>query len=121
MKGTQKTKTKPAGKVIRKGDKVMAITGDYKGKTGTVIRRYGDKATVTGLNLKKKHVRKTQENPKGGIVEIEKPMHISNLVICDSANKPVKIRTRTNKEGEKELYYLDNGKEVFYRNVKKTS
>jgi len=110
-----------ANKEIRKGDKVMAIAGNYKGQTGTVIQRFGDKVTVTGINMKKKHVRKSQENPQGGIIDIERPLHASNLAICSPTNQPVKLRKRINKDGDKELYYVDNGKEVLHRNMKKSS
>lgn len=119
-KEQEKTKMK-AAKEIRKGDKVMAIAGNYKGQTGTVIQRFGDKVTVTGLNMKKKHIRKSQENPQGGIIDIERPIHISNLAVCSPTNKPVKLKKRINKKGEKELYYTDDGKEVLHRNMKKSS
>lgn len=122
MKKLAKNSNKPnAGKTIRKGDKVIAIAGNYRGQVGTVIKRIGDKATVTGLNIKKKHIRKSQENPQGGIVDIEHPMHVSNLCVCDAANQPVKLRKRISKSGEKELFYKDNGKEVLHRSMKKSS
>lgn len=110
-----------AFKEIRKGDKVMAIAGNYRGQIGTVYKRDGEKLFVTGLNMKKKHVRKSQENPNGGIIEIEKPIHASNLALCTPTNQPVKLKKRVNKKGEKELYYTDDGKEVVHRNMKKSS
>lgn len=117
-----KTKeTQKPNKTIRKGDKVVAIAGNYKGQFGTVVRKEGDLVTVGGLNIKKKHVRKSQQNPNGGIIDIEKPIHVSNLMVCTSTNKPVKLRTRTNKAGERELFYLDEGKEVLHRAIKKSS
>lgn len=66
---------------IKKGDTVVAIAGDDKGKTGKVLQVIPGKGTaiVEGLNFVKKHMRATQENPQGGIVEKEAPMHVSNL------------------------------------------
>ena len=66
---------------IKKGDTVVAIAGDDKGKTGKVLQVITgkDTAIVEGLNFMKKHVRATQENQQGGIVEKEAPMHVSNL------------------------------------------
>ena len=66
---------------IKKGDTVVAIAGDDKGKTGKVLQVIPGKGTaiVEGLNFVKKHMRPTQENQQGGVVEKEAPMHVSNL------------------------------------------
>ncbi len=66
-------------KKIRKGDKVIAIAGNYRGQFGTVLSCVGERIVVQGLNIRKKHVKKSQQNPHGGIVELEKPIHVSNL------------------------------------------
>ncbi len=106
---------------IRTGDKVIAIAGNYRGQTGTVLSRDHDKAVVQGLNIRKKHVKASQDNPKGGILELEKPIHLSNLKACDSLDKPVKLKVRSNKSGERELYHTVDSKEVLYRSIKKSS
>jgi large subunit ribosomal protein L24 len=66
---------------FRKGDTVVAIAGDERGKRGKVLSVFPERgrALVEGLNLVKKHVRKSQDNPKGGIVDREAPLHVSNL------------------------------------------
>jgi len=66
---------------IKKGDTVKVITGDDKGKTGEVLQvlRKEEKVLVKGVNLAKKAVKPTEENPKGGFEFIEKPIHISNV------------------------------------------
>jgi len=66
---------------IKKGDMVQAIAGDDKGKTGKVLQVLpnGTRALVEGLNFVKKHMRKTQDNPQGGVFEKEAPIHLSNL------------------------------------------
>jgi large subunit ribosomal protein L24 len=66
---------------IKKGDLVEAISGAEKGKTGKVLQILpeSDRAVVEGLNFVKKHMRKTQDNPQGGVFEKEAPIHVSNL------------------------------------------
>lgn len=68
---------------IKKGDSVRVLTGDDRGKTGKVLQVTGDRALVEGLNFVKKHMRKTQDNPQGGVFEKEAPIHISNLKKTD--------------------------------------
>ena len=104
---------------MRKGDKVIAIAGNYRGQSGTVISRDGDKVTVQGLNVRKKHVKRSQQNPQGGIIELEKAIHISNLKICTEEGVPVKLHVRTTGKGERELFYHDRKKDVLYRSVRK--
>jgi large subunit ribosomal protein L24 len=66
---------------IKKGDLVKAICGDDKGKTGKVLQVLSgnQRALVEGLNFVKKHMRKTQDNPQGGVFDKEASIHISNL------------------------------------------
>ena len=66
---------------VRRDDVVMLIAGDERGKTGKVLRVLPLRrmAVVEGLNLVKRHVRKTQDNPQGGIVEKEAPLPVSKL------------------------------------------
>jgi len=73
---------------IKKGDTVKLLAGDERGKTGEVIQLFKSqsRAIVKGLNIVKKHQKPTKEN-KGGIVNIEKSIHLSNLHVIDSANK----------------------------------
>lgn len=110
---------KRESKKIRKGDRVMAITGNDRGQVGSVLRVIGDKAVVQGLNVRKKHVKASQANPRGGILDLEKPIHISNLRLCTEDDQPIKLKVRFDDQGERELYYKINGQEVLYRAVKK--
>ncbi len=66
---------------VRRDDLVLVISGDERGKTGKVLRVLPARrmAVVEGLNLVKRHVRKTQDNPQGGIVEKESPLPVSKL------------------------------------------
>lgn len=70
---------------IRKGDQVIVISGDDKGKTGEVVRVIPDKnrAVVEGVNMARKHVKATQ-NEEGGIQDMETPISISNLSLIDA-------------------------------------
>jgi len=108
-------------KWLRKGDKVVAIAGNDRGKSGTVLRRVKDRIVVEGLNVRKKHVRPTEENRQGGVVEFEMPFHISNVSACDGDGKAVKLRVRVADNGERELFYRSGEKEVLYRSIKRAS
>lgn len=105
-------------KKICRGDQVIALSGNNRGRVGTVLSLDGTKAIVQGLNVRKKHVKPTQLNPKGGMVDREMPIHISNLRVCVNG-KPVKLKTRITEGGAKELYYMDGETSVTYRTIKK--
>ncbi len=107
-----------SNKWIRKGDKVVVIAGNEKGSIGNVRAREGDRVIIEGLNIRKKHV-KPKQKMQPGIVEMESPIHISNISICDEEGKPVKIKAKSSKDGSKKLIYMEAGKEVLYRDLKK--
>lgn len=104
-------------KHIRQGDKVVVIAGNDKGKSGKVISRNEDRVIVEGINVRKKHAKKTQNAP-GSIIDKNMPMHVSNVKVVTPDGQPVKLRSRFNAQNEKELYYLNGDKEVLYRAVK---
>jgi large subunit ribosomal protein L24 len=90
---------------IRKGDKVMVLAGKDKGKTGKVVHVYPVKmrALVQGINMIKKHQRKSPKNPQGGMSLQEMPIHLSNLGLLDSASgKPCRIKTLIAADGSKQ-------------------
>jgi len=70
---------------IKTGDQVVVLAGKDKGAKGKVIKIIKDKdrVIVEGVNMIKKHVKPSTENPQGGIVEKEAPLHISNLAVVD--------------------------------------
>ena len=80
---------------IKKNDTVVAIAGAGIGKTGKVreVLPERGRAVVEGLNVVKKTLRKSQDNPQGGITEIEAPVDVSNLMLyCPNDKKGVKVR-----------------------------
>lgn len=105
-------------KKIRKGDTVIVIAGNSRGMSGTILSCMGEKAIVQGLNVRKRHM-KGQRNQPGQIVELERPIHISNLKLCDAKGNPIKLHVRTNDQGEREFYYNDGQQDVLFRPVKK--
>jgi large subunit ribosomal protein L24 len=79
---------------LRKGDTVQAMKGKDKGKKGRVLTVFVDKkkALVEGINMLKKHKRRTQKDQQGGIISIESPISLSNLmIVCKSCNRPVRV------------------------------
>jgi large subunit ribosomal protein L24 len=78
---------------IRKGDRVMVIAGDDKGKTGEVLQVLPDRnrAVVENVRVAKRHRKPTNDNP-GGIREISAPVHLSNLMLIDpKSGKPTRV------------------------------
>ena len=108
-------------KWMRKGDKVVVVAGNEKGRTGIVLRKKNDRVVIQGVNIHKKHVKRTEKAQRPTILEIEVPIHISNVRLCDDQDKPVRVRARITKSGEKELYYHQDKNEVVLRSVRKTS
>ena len=80
---------------IKKGDNVKIITGDDKGKTGNVIKVFPEvrKVLVKGINEKKKHQKPSREK-KGGIITIERPIDISNVIKLTDAKVEKKIEKK---------------------------
>lgn len=70
---------------ILKNDTVLIISGNYKGKTGKVLKVYPkeNRVIVEGVNIRKRHSKPTQNNPQGGIMEKEAPIHASNVMVVD--------------------------------------
>lgn len=102
-------------KWIKTGDKVIVISGNDKGKTGEVLARSKDSVVVRGVNVRKRHMRKTSQGA-GQIITREFPVNISNVNICSAEGNPVRLRARI-VEGAKELYYKDGSKEVVHRKI----
>ncbi|HOX40891.1 MAG TPA: 50S ribosomal protein L24 [bacterium] len=79
---------------LKKNDNVMVLTGKDRGKSGVIERVFPeqDKLIVKGVGLVKKHVKPSQKNPKGGIIDINMKVNNSNvMIICPSCGKPTKI------------------------------
>ena len=102
-------------KKIRKGDKVIVISGKDKGKQGTVSNLLSDgKCYVSGIKIVKKH---TKPNPQagiqGGIVEKESPVDLSNIAIFNpSSKKQDKVSIQVLEDGKKIRTFKSSGKEI---------
>lgn len=89
---------------IKKGDNVLLITGKDKGKSGKVLKVFPrkERLIVEGLNRIKRHTRPSRKNQQGGIIEMEAPLHISNvMIVCPSCNKQTRIGATFLKDGTK--------------------
>lgn len=94
---------------IKKNDDVIVITGKDKGKTGKVLSSNGDKVVVQGINMAKVHKKPTMNTP-GQIVEVEKPIHVSNVSLMEDG-KAVKVRFEI-KDGKKVRVSKKSGNKV---------
>ncbi|MBF0330655.1 MAG: 50S ribosomal protein L24 [Candidatus Omnitrophica bacterium] len=89
---------------IKRDDKVIVIAGKDKGKAGKVIKVFAseNQVVVENVNLMKKAVKKGDQYPNGGFVEVERPIHISNVMLADSkSNKPSRFKANVLKDGSK--------------------
>jgi large subunit ribosomal protein L24 len=104
---------------IRKGDRVLVIAGNSKGQTGTVLGFKENRVYVQGVNMCKKHVKRSEQNKKGGTIEVEASLHVSNVALCDENGQRLKVAVAVDASGDRALTYVDNGKDVVYRSLKK--
>lgn len=84
------------GLTIKRGDTVMVIAGNDKGKIGKVLAVYPKtmRVLVEGVNVRKKHVRPSPRYPQGGIISKEMPIHYSNVMLIDSNGRPTRVSIR---------------------------
>jgi large subunit ribosomal protein L24 len=95
---------------VKKGDVVEIIAGEHKGATGRVLRVMPEKnrVVVQGHNIVKKHVRPSRKNPQGGRINVEQPIHISNVLpVNPKSSKGSRVRYRVDQRGGKKRLAVD--------------
>jgi len=100
---------------IKKGDTVYVNTGEYRGQQGRVLEVMPkqNKALVEGVNLVSKHTKPNSDNPQGGIIKKEAPVHLSNLMIVDpSTGEPTRIGRKRNQNNKLVRYSKKSGEEI---------
>ena len=100
---------------IVKGDRVRVIRGNFRDMEGNVLRVLRDsrRVVVEGVNMRKRHERPTQNNPEGGIITFEAPIHVSNVMLVDPASgDPSRIRIRVEADGTKERIAVRSGNPI---------
>ena len=99
---------------IKKGDRVVILTGKDKGKTGNVTRVWPKecRVLVEGINIVQRHTRPTQLDPQGGIKNKEAPLHLSNVAIVDANGKPTRVGFRV--DGDKKVRFAKSTGEVIH-------
>jgi large subunit ribosomal protein L24 len=100
---------------IKKGETVSVNAGEDKGKTGRVLSVLvkEQRALVEGINMVSKHTKPNAQNPQGGIVKKEAPIHISNLNVVDpKSGKPTRIGRKENEKGVLVRYSKKSGEEI---------
>ena len=97
---------------IKKGDRVVLLSGKDKGRQGTVTRVLpkDERVFVSGLNLVQRHTKPSNTDPQGGIKTKEAAVHVSNVAIVDSAGNPTRVGFRV--EGDKKVRYAKSTGEV---------
>lgn len=98
---------------IKKDDLVKVVSGGSKGKIGKVSKIIGDKVWVENVNLRERHIRPNQINPRGGKKKIQLPINISNLaLVIDGKEQTGKISYKVSDKGEKARIVKSTGKEL---------
>ena len=100
---------------IKKGDTAFVNAGEYKGQKGRVleVNRATNRAIVEGINMISKHTKPNAQNPDGGIVKQEAPVHISNLMLFDpSSGAPTRIGRKADDKGKLVRYSKKSGEEI---------
>jgi large subunit ribosomal protein L24 len=100
---------------IKKGDTVVVLAGDDKGKTGKVLKVLVEKerALVEGLNMVSKSAKPSAQSPQGGIVKQEAPIHISNLSLIDpKTKKATRVSIKKTDDGKKVRIAKKSGEEI---------
>ena len=98
--------------IIRRGDRVKVIRGNFAGTEANVLRvlPQENRVVVEGVNMRKRHMRPTQENPEGGIVSFEASIHASNVMLIDPASgEPTRVRSRVDADGTRERIAAKSG------------
>ena len=97
---------------IRKGDRVVVLTGKDKGRQGSVSKVFPkeSRVLVDGLNMVQRHTRPSQGDPQGGIKNKEAPLHVSNVAVVDSKGKPTRVGFRM--DGDKKVRFAKTTGEV---------
>ncbi len=96
---------------VKKGDMVEIIAGDHKGATGRVLRVLPEKKSIVvqGYNIAKKHVRPSRRNPQGGRINIEQPIHISNVLpVNPKSSRGSRVHYQINEDGSKRRIATDD-------------
>ena len=98
---------------IRKGDKVVVLSGRDKGRSGEVfeVRPDENKALVRGVNMVKRHQKQTQSQ-EGGIVSKEMPVHLSNIAYVGKDGKPTRVGFKIQADGKKVRIAKSSGAEI---------
>ena len=88
---------------VKVGDNVKILAGKDKGKTGRITKtlKKDNKVIVEGINIVKKHVKPNRTNEVGSIVEVEAPIHVSNVKVVEETKKETKKEAKTTKKSEK--------------------
>lgn len=100
---------------LKKGDKVMVIAGKHKGQSAAIVRVLPkeNKVVLDGVNMMKRHMRRTSQARKGQIIEKVMPIHASNVMLVDpKSGKQTRIRISRDKDGARTRVAVKSGQEL---------
>ncbi|TPG22580.1 50S ribosomal protein L24 [Sphingomonas koreensis] len=99
---------------IKKGDRVIVLSGKDKGRTGEVTQAMpkDGKVVVSGVNVHVRHTKPSQGDPQGGLKRVEAPMHISKVAHVTKDGKATRVRFETGKDGKKVRVAVKSGEKI---------
>jgi large subunit ribosomal protein L24 len=100
---------------VRRGDLVQVVQGDDAGKRGRVLRTLPEagRVVIENVNMVYRHMRRSQEHPQGGRIRKEAPIDASSvMVVCESCNRPVRVRQERDENGRKVRVCARDGKPI---------
>lgn len=100
---------------VKQGDSVVVVAGKNKGARGRVlsVASGASKVVVEGVNVRTKHIKPSQQNPQGGRVKKEAPIHISNVMLADpETGTPTRVRIKTLETGQRVRVAVKSGEQI---------
>lgn len=99
---------------IKKGDRVIVLSGKDKGRTGDVVKAMpkDGKVVVSGVNVHVRHTKASQADPQGGLKRVEAPLHMSKVAHVTKDGKPTRVRFETGKDGKKIRVAVKTGDKI---------
>ncbi|MCA9709922.1 MAG: 50S ribosomal protein L24 [Myxococcales bacterium] len=100
---------------VKQGDDVVVVAGKHKGRRGRVLRVLSgaERVVVEGVNVRTKHLKPSQQNPQGGRIQKEMPVHISNVMLADpQTGQPTRVRIQTLESGKRVRVAVKSGEQI---------
>jgi len=104
--------TRKMSKWIKKGDKVVVLSGNDRGRTGEVLSRSGEKVIIQGINIRKRHTKARSRVQSAQVMEREMGIHVSKVALCNESGKRIKPKVKISKREKNSSFISKLGKSI---------